>query len=158
MYAPYAAGLLYVRKEALDAVQVRYAGGRAEQWLDPVADTFALLETAERFQYGPWCWPLVLAWAFAVEYLSTIGLEAIWERTVALAGRLKEGLTQIPGAVLYTPRSPQRSAALVSFGLTGWKGEELSQALREGVEHGHQTAAARARRLARQHHLFPTGI
>ena len=131
MYAPYAAGLLYVRQEALDAVQVRYAGGRAEQWLDPVADTFALRETAERFQYGPWCWPLVLAWAFAVEYLSAIGLEAIWERTVALAGRLKEGLAQIPGAVLYTPRSPQRSAALVSFGLAGWKGEELSQALRD---------------------------
>ncbi|MCY4606247.1 MAG: aminotransferase class V-fold PLP-dependent enzyme, partial [Gemmatimonadetes bacterium] len=86
---------------------------------------------AERFQYGPWCWPLVLAWAFAVEYLAAIGLEAIWARTVALAGRLKEGLTQIPGAVLYTPRSPQRSAALVSFGLAGWKGEELSQALRE---------------------------
>ena len=131
MYAPYAAGLLYVRQEALDAVQVRYAGGRAEQWLDPVADTFALRETAERFQYGPWCWPLVLAWAFAVEYLSAIGLEAIWARTVALAGRLKEGLAQIPGAELYTPHSPQRSAALVSFGLAGWKGEELSQILRE---------------------------
>ena len=130
MYAPYAAGLLYVRPEALDAVQVRYAGGRAEQWLDPVAGTFALRETAERFQYGPWCWPLVLAWACAVEYLSAIGLEAIWARTVALAGRLKEGLAQIPGAVLYTPRSPQRSAALVSFGLAGWKGEELSRVLR----------------------------
>ena len=131
MYAPYAAGLLYVRQEALDAVQVRYAGGRAERWLDPVAGNFALHETAERFQYGPWCWPLVLAWAFAVEYLSAIGLEAIWARTVALARRLKEGLAQIPGAVLYTPRSPQQSAALVSFGLAGWKGEELSQVLRE---------------------------
>ena len=30
-----------------------------------------------------------------------------------------------------SPRSSQRSAALVSFGLAGWKGEELSQALRE---------------------------
>ena len=48
-----------------------------------------------------------------------------------LAGRLKEGLAQIPGAVLYTPRSPERSAALVSFGLAGWKGEELSQVLRD---------------------------
>ena len=113
MYAPYAAGLLYVRQEALDAVQVRYAGGRAEQWLDPVADTFALRETAERFQYGPWCWPLVLAWAFAVEYLSAIGLEAIWARTVALAGRLKEGLDADPG------RSALHSATCRS-GLRRW--------------------------------------
>ena len=113
-------------------VQVRYAGGRAEQWLDPVADTFALRETAERFQYGPWCWPLVLAWAFAVEYLAAIGLDAIWSRTVALAGRLKEGLAQLPGTQCSTLRAPrsdrQHSSAL------GWRDgreRELSQVLRE---------------------------
>lgn len=131
MYSPYAAGMLYVRRECLDEVQVRYAGGRAEQWLDFEGDAYQLHDTAERFQYGPWSWPLVHAWAFAVEYLQAIGLEAIWERTKALAGRLKEGLAQIPGAELYTPRSAELSAALVSFGIEGWKGEELSRVLRE---------------------------
>ena len=102
--------------ESGEAWRLDKAGGRAEQWLDPVAGTFALHETAERFQYGPWCWPLVLAWAFAVEYLSVIGLEAIWARTVALAGRLKEGLAQISGAVLYTPRSGLRR-----WSALGWR-------------------------------------
>ena len=131
MYAPYAAGLLYVRRDSLDAIGVRYAGGRAEEWLDFEGDAFALRDGAERFQYGPWSWPLVHAWAFAVGYLEEVGLEAIWERTVSLAGRLKDGLTQIPGAELYTPRAPEHSAALVSFGIAGWKGEELSRVLRE---------------------------
>ena len=38
---------------------------------------------------------------------------------------------QIPVAELYTPRAPEQSAALVSFGIAGWKGEELSRVLRE---------------------------
>jgi selenocysteine lyase/cysteine desulfurase len=48
-----------------------------------------------------------------------------------LTARLKLGLKSIPGAVLYTPESPDLSAALVSFGLEGWKGRELCQALRD---------------------------
>ena len=131
MYSPYASGMLFVRRECLDALQVRYAGGRAEAWLDFAGDRFALHETAERFQYGPWSWPLVHAWARAAQYLTEIGLEEIWARTTALAGRLKDGLADIEGAELYTPRAPERSAALVSFGLAGWTGDELSRVFRE---------------------------
>ena len=130
MYAPYAAGLLYVRRESLDRVAVRYAGGRAEAWLNFAADDFALHETAERFQYGPWSWPLVHAWAFAVEYLQQIGQREIWSRTTVLAARLKDGLAEIGAAELYTPRSVDSSAALVSFGLDGWQGQEMSEKLR----------------------------
>ena len=131
MYAPYAAGALYVRKERLDDVQVTYAGGRAEKWLDGETDQYELHETAERFQYGPWSWPLVHAWAFAADYLAAIGLEDIWARTVALTTRLKQGLAEIPGCRLLTPRSPDLSAALVSFGLEGWTGEALALTFRE---------------------------
>jgi cysteine desulfurase/selenocysteine lyase len=131
MYSPYAAGLLYVRGEKLEALRVHYAGGRAEARLDFVQDTYELHETAERFQYGPWSWPLVHSWAFAVEYLRAIGQQAIWARTTALADQLKEGILHIAGAELYTPKSAECSAALVSFGLEGWRGEELSQVLRE---------------------------
>ena len=131
MYSPYAAGLLYVRRENLDRLQVRYAGGRAEAWLDFAEDSYALHDSAERFQYGPWSWPLVHAWAAAVEYLRNIGQGEIWTRTVVLTERFKEGLAGIKGAELYTPHSAELSAALVSFGFAGWQGEELSRRLRE---------------------------
>jgi selenocysteine lyase/cysteine desulfurase len=130
MYAPYAAGLLYLRRERLDDIRVMYAGGRAEAWFDNAADTFALKETAERFQYGPWSWPLVHAWAAAADYLCDIGLENIWARTAALTTRLKTGLAQIPGVVIHTPAAPEASAALVSFSVAGWDGDDLSGALR----------------------------
>ena len=85
---------------------------------------------AQRFQYGPWSWPLVHAWARAAEYLDEIGINAIWARTESLTLRLKEGIQSIPGTVLYTSRQAAQSAALVSFGLDGWTGEELADILR----------------------------
>ena len=131
MYSPYAAGALYIRKERIPDVQVTYAGGRGEKWLDFVNDRFELHDTAERFQFGPWSWPLVHTWAFAADYLSNIGLEAIWSRTAALTSRLKQGLKEIPGCRILTPESPQLSAALVSFAIEGYSGKDLTLALRE---------------------------
>lgn len=130
MYSPYAAGALYLRRERIGDIQVTYAGGRAEAWFDNQTDTFALWETAERYQYGPWSWPLVHAWAAAADYLCDFGLDAVWTRTAALTTRLKNGLAHIPGVVIHTPVSPELSAALVSFSVAGWDGNDLSAALR----------------------------
>lgn len=131
MYAPYAAGVLYVRRERLGTLAVTYAGGRAERWLDFEGDAYALHESAERFQFGPWSWPLVHAWAAALDYLDAVGVGLIWARTAALTDRLKAGLATIPGVTIFTPLLAEYSAALVSFGLAGWTGEALRLALRE---------------------------
>lgn len=132
LHGPYAAGALWVRREGLHDIAVTYAGGRSEAWLDFATDTYALPETAQRFQYGPWSWSLVHAWAAAVDWLRGIGAEAIWGRVRALTARLKDGLAAVPGVELYTPRSPEASAALVSFGLRGWTGIDLAAALHAG--------------------------
>jgi selenocysteine lyase/cysteine desulfurase len=132
MMAPYAAGALWIRRERLHDVQVTYAGGRSEKWLNFHDDTYELPETAQRFQYGPWSWPLVHAWAASADWLAAVGTEAIWRRVQQLTGRLQDGLQQIEGAEVYTPTAVEASAALVSFGLRGWKGAELAAALRAG--------------------------
>ena len=131
LYAPYASGMLYVHPARLDELSVSYPGGRSEKWLDFENESFELHETAERFQFGPWSWPLVHAWADAVDYLCGIGLDAIAARTAELTTRLKDGLEAIPAATLLTPRSPDRSAALVAMSLEGWTGEDLAGTLRE---------------------------
>ncbi len=128
MYAPYAAGLLYVHRERLDALHVRYAGGRSQESLDFERGVYRMRTSAERFQYGPWSWPLVHAWARSVEYLSAIDTSAIWKRTEHLTQLLKDALLGL-GADLYTPLAGERSAALVSFGLCGIKGKTLSEEL-----------------------------
>mgnify|MGYP002640106111 CR=1 FL=1 len=132
MMAPYAAGALWARQEKLHDIEVTYAGGRSEKWLDFATDTYELPDTAQRFEYGPWSWPLVHAWATSVDWLTAIGTQAIWARVCLLTDRLKTGLEAIDGAELYTPRASAASAALVSFGLRGWTGVELAAALRQG--------------------------
>ncbi len=131
MYAPYAAGALYVHPDRLEALQLTYAGGRAEAWLRYDTDDYALKEGAERFEYGPWSWPLVHTWAFAAGYLTEIGLDSIWERTAQLTHRLKQALGAIPGVTLLTPLEAGRSAALAAFSVVNWDGEALTRALRE---------------------------
>ena len=130
MYAPYASGLLYVRQKRVDDLEITYAGGRSEAWLDFENDRYGLRDTAERFQYGPWSWPLIHAWAFAAEYLEGVGRENIWERTTGLTSRFKQGLATIPGSVLYTPESSDYSAALVAFGIGNLSGAFMCDALR----------------------------
>ncbi|MDP6775372.1 MAG: aminotransferase class V-fold PLP-dependent enzyme [Candidatus Latescibacteria bacterium] len=132
MYAPYASGVLFTRKDRLVDIRVTYAGGRAEAWLDFRRDRYELKPTAERFEYGPWSWPLVHAWAESAHYLLEIGLESIWERTGSLTSRLKGKLLAIPGVSLITPEGHDRSAALVSFEVAGWDVEELRDRLRSG--------------------------
>lgn len=130
-YAPYSCGILYVRKGSLGELQQAASPNRGITIKDPVDDVLEVPDSAMRLQSGPWSWPLVHTWAFALDWLTQIGLEAIWERTVALTGRLKTALLTIPGLTLITPESPNLSAALVTFCLIGWHSDDLVAQLKQ---------------------------
>ena len=130
-YSPYACGVLYVRCESLAELQYAASPNRGLNLKDPIENVLKVPNSAMRLQSGPWCWPLVHTWAFALDWLSEIGLEAIWDRTVALTGRLKRALSEIPGLTLFTPMSPELSAALVTFHLDGWDSDDLVSQLKE---------------------------
>jgi cysteine desulfurase/selenocysteine lyase len=114
MYGPYAAGALYVRPTSLALITLRYAGNRSEEWLDFDTDTYKLRDSARRFEYGPFAWSIVHAWASAIEYLERVGREQIIARTQALVGRLRSELQTIDGVNVVTP-APEAAGAVVSF-------------------------------------------
>ncbi len=130
-YSPYACGVLYVRRDSLGELKYAASPNRGLNLVDPVDDVLEVPDSAMRLQSGPWCWPLVHTWAFALDWLTEIGLEAIWDRTVALTSRLKRGLLEIPGITLFTPQSPDLSAALVTFHLEGWDSDDLVSQLKQ---------------------------
>ena len=129
-YSPYACGVLYVRRDSLGELQYAASPNRGLNLKDPIDDVLEVPDSAMRLQSGPWCWPLVHTWAFALDWLTEIGLEAIWDRTAALTGRLKRALVDIPGVTLFTPMSPDLSAALVTFHLEGWDSDDLVDQLK----------------------------
>ena len=131
MYAPYASGLLFVRDPEAGLIEVTYAGGRSESKLDWHEHTFEFKQGAERYQFGPWSWPLVHAWARSLDFLEDIGVERIWRRTCELTDRLKEGVVRSEWLCLHTPVERSESAALVSFGVDGKSPEEVRDRLRE---------------------------
>ncbi len=131
MYGPYAAGLLFVREPEAEQVAVTYAGGRSESRLDWHAHEFEFKPGAERYQFGPWSWPLVHAWARSLDFLEDIGVARIWTRTRELTCRLKDGVAASPHLQLQTPGSDASSAALVSFGIGDRSPEDLRDRLRE---------------------------
>ncbi len=131
MYSPYAAGMLYVNTGRIGELAVRFPGGRSESWLDFETDRFELHDSADRFQFGPWAWPLVHAWAAACDWLTSIGSAEIAELTGRRTDRLNRRLQSIETFELLTPGEFTRSAALVSMSMTGWTGEDLAATLRE---------------------------
>lgn len=118
MYGPYAAGALYVAPDAVERLALRFAGNRSEAWIDPDAAAYELRDDARRFEYGPWAWPIVHAWAVALDYIDHVGRAAIWQRTQALAARLHERLGGLPGVEVLTP-APEAAAALFTFDVAG---------------------------------------
>ena len=131
MYAPYASGLLYVRSPEVEQVAVTYAGGRSESKLDWETQEFAFKLGAERYQFGPWSWPLVHAWARSLDFLEGVGIEQIWDRTCLLTDRFKSAIEASDRMELYTPRSPKASGALVSFGFGDVDAVKLRDRLRD---------------------------
>lgn len=134
MLAPYAAGALVVRPDRIATTPVRWAGGRSERRLDHRAQTMELHAGARRFELGPWSWPLVHAWAAALDLVDSVGVERIAARAATLTQRLIDGIASQPGVGVVTPTTPSERAALVAFTVRGWTGRELELHLR--VEEG----------------------
>jgi cysteine desulfurase/selenocysteine lyase len=128
MYGPYAAGALYVRPASPAQLELRYAGNRSEEWLDFDTYTYGLRDDARRFEYGPFSWSIVHAWAAGIDYLIALGRQEVVARTSALVERLREGLAAIPGVNVVSPRA-ESAGSFVTFAVSGLSATDVSSRL-----------------------------
>jgi isopenicillin-N epimerase len=61
----------------------------------------------------------------AVEFHQRLGRNRVAARISELATRFKDGLAEIPGVVIHTPRDPRTSAGMVCFDVNGQTGNEV---------------------------------
>jgi len=130
LLGPYTAGLLYIPEKHLKVLQVSFSGERAEKAIDRAAGTFQLLDTAQRFEYGPHGWPLYLGMAEAARYLSELGLQEIAQQADSQGTRLRDALEQIPRVLIGSPEGADTRTSIVTFGIEGMAGRDIALALR----------------------------
>jgi selenocysteine lyase/cysteine desulfurase len=123
---PRGSGFLYVSDRVLRAgYEPLFIDMRGARWTAP--DAYEPAATAARFEGWELPYATVLGSAAAVRYARNVGIEAIARRTPALAARLRDRLTPIPG-VRVLDRGP-RPAALVTFEIAGWQPQPFKAAM-----------------------------
>ncbi|MEV0174967.1 aminotransferase class V-fold PLP-dependent enzyme [Streptomyces sp. NPDC050803] len=123
---PRGSGFLYVSDRVLRAgYEPLFIDMHGARWTEPGG--YEPVGTAARFEEWEFPYATVLGSAAATRYARKVGIEAIEQRTPALAARLRDRLQPIPG-VRVLDRGP-RLAALVTFAVEGWQPQPFKAAM-----------------------------
>jgi cysteine desulfurase/selenocysteine lyase len=147
MYGPTGIGVLYGRRELLEALPPFIGGGHMISRVD---------WHEARWNELPWKYeagtsPIVEAIGLgaAVEWLDSIGIDAVRAHEAELTAYALERLVEVPGLSVYGPPAEQRGA-LVSFALEGAHPHDVAEILGSRnvcVRAGHHCAQPLMRRL-----------
>jgi cysteine desulfurase/selenocysteine lyase len=148
MLAPTGIGVLYGRRELLDAMPPFLTGG---SMITTVTMTEAeYLPAPQRFEAGTQRVSQAVALAEAVRYLGEAGLDRIQAWDSLLGQRLVEGLSAIDGIRLVGPEVGQERIGLAAFDVDGVHAHDVGQFLDDrgiAVRVGHHCAQPLHRRL-----------
>ncbi|MCX4546922.1 aminotransferase class V-fold PLP-dependent enzyme [Streptomyces sp. NBC_01565] len=123
---PRGSGFLYVSDRVLRAgYEPLFIDMHGARWTAP--GRYEPAGTAARFEEWEFPYATVLGSAAATRYARKVGIAAIEQRTPALAARLRDRLTPIPG-VRVLDRGPSL-AALVTFDVAGWQPQPFKAAM-----------------------------
>jgi cysteine desulfurase/selenocysteine lyase len=131
MCGPTSVGALWGRGELLDAMEPFNLGGHMIRAVRFEETTWG--EVPAKFEAGTQPIAEAVGFGAAVDYLESIGLEAIEQHEHELLAYALERLGAVPGLTLYGPPADRR-AGIVSFNVDGVHPHDVSQVLDwEGV-------------------------
>lgn len=147
MCGPTGAGVLYGREDLLEEMPPFHGGGEMirEVW----ADRATWNEIPYKFEAGTPNIAQAVGMGAAVEYLESLGMDAVHEHETRVATYAIERLTEL-GATIYGPTDPAHRGGVVSFNLGDVHSHDMATILdQEGVciRAGHHCAQPLMRRL-----------
>ena len=141
MLGPTGIGVLWGRRQALEAIEPTRGGGEMikEVWIDHARWN----DLPWRFEPGTPPIAEAVGLMAAVEYLEKLGMDRVTEHERALARQAVEVLGAIPGVTVYGPPAPVDRGAVVAFSVEGLHPHDVAALLdQEGiaVRAGHHCA------------------
>ena len=123
MLGPTGAGILYGRRELLEAMDPFMAGGDMIKTVRIEGTTYHDLPW--KFEAGTQAIAEVIGLGAAVDYLSGLGMEAVRAHELEITEYAYESLSDIDGLTVYGP-PPSRRAGVISFALEGIHPHDLA--------------------------------
>ncbi len=123
MLGPTGAGILYGRRELLEAMDPFMAGGDMIKTVRVEGTTYHDLPW--KFEAGTQAIAEVIGLGAAVDYLSALGMDAVRAHELEITEYAYESLSDIDGLTLYGP-PPTRRAGVISFSLDGIHPHDLA--------------------------------
>ena len=123
MLGPTGAGILYGRRELLEAMDPFMAGGDMIKTVRVEGTTYHDLPW--KFEAGTQAIAEVIGLGAAVDYLSELGMEAVRAHELEITEYAYEALSEVDGLTVYGP-PPSRRAGVISFALTGIHPHDLA--------------------------------
>ena len=146
-YGPTGIGVLHGRRELLEQMPPFLGGGHMIARVTEEVTTFA--EPPAKFEAGTMMVAEAIGLGAATDFLTAIGMDAVWEHSQDVTGYAVERLREVPGLRLFGPGIEHRGA-LTAFELEGVHPHDVAEILgREGVcvRAGHACAQPLMRRL-----------
>jgi cysteine desulfurase/selenocysteine lyase len=137
LYGPSGIGVLYGRRELLEAMPPAFGGGNMISQVFPTHSTWAPLPA--KFEAGTPAIAEAIGLGAAVDYVTSIGLNRIAAHEHTLTVYAHERLAALPGLTIHGP-APEHKGGIVSFTMAGAAAEDVNFLLdRRGiaVRHGH---------------------
>jgi cysteine desulfurase / selenocysteine lyase len=147
-YGPTGIGVLHGRRRLLEEMPPFLGGGHMIARVTEEGTTWA--EPPAKFEAGTMMIAEAIGLGAAVDYLSGIGMDSVWEHSRDIAGYAVERLREVPGLTLYGPSDNELRGSLTAFALEGVHPHDVAEILgREGVctRAGHSCAQPLMRRL-----------
>ncbi|MER3455427.1 MAG: cysteine desulfurase [candidate division GAL15 bacterium] len=151
MCGPTGIGALWGRRELLEAMPPFHGGGEMIERVGLDRSTYK--DPPHRFEAGTPNIADAIALGVAVGYLTSVGMEAVWEHEKALVRYALTQLAEMEGVRVYGPRDPKRRGGAVAFTVEGVHPHDVAQVLDgEGVcvRAGHHCAQPLHRALGVQ--------
>jgi len=123
MLGPTGAGILYGRRELLEAMDPFMAGGDMIKTVRVEGTTYHDLPW--KFEAGTQAIAEVIGLGAAVDYLDGLGMDAVRAHELEITEYAYESLSDLDGLTLYGP-PPSRRAGVISFSLAGIHPHDLA--------------------------------